>query len=73
MTPARDPLLEVEELTGDLQAIENRRNQALLKARAAGKPAQDIANAANMSPATYYRILSAHRDEGTDQIGRAHV
>ncbi len=72
MTPARDPLLEVEELTGDLQAIENRRNQALLRARAAGTPAQDIANAANMSPATYYRILSAQREDATDPTRYRH-
>lgn len=61
-----DPLDEVEQLTGDLEAIQRRRELAMLEAKAAGKPAQAIAAAAKISEATFYRVLATRRDQADD-------
>lgn len=66
MAPKKDPLAEVEKLTGDLEAIQLRRDLAMLQAKAAGKPAQAIADAAKISPATFYRVVGIHRDQFAD-------
>ena len=41
MTSKKDPLVEVEKLAGELATIESRRDLAMVKAKAAGKPAPD--------------------------------
>lgn len=66
MTSKKDPLVEVEKLAGELATIESRRDLAMVKAKAAGKPAQEIADAANISQATFYRVIGTQRDQFAD-------
>lgn len=66
MATKKDPLAEVKKLAGELATIESRRDLAMVKAKAAGKPAQEIADAADISQATFYRVIGTQRDQLAD-------
>ncbi|SLH39562.1 hypothetical protein [Mycobacteroides abscessus] len=66
MATRRSPLAEVEKLTGEISALAARRDRAMEHAKAKGKTAQQIADAASMSPATYYRVMAEMRAGLTD-------
>ena len=72
MTKNKDPLAEVEKLAGDLATIEARRDRAMFEAKEAGNIAREIADAASISQATFYRVMAAQRETISDPARYRH-
>lgn len=66
MTSPDQALADITAISTDLTAAELRRVDLMEKARALGATAQQVADAAGMAPATYYRLAGRRRSENAD-------
>lgn len=66
MTTPDHALADITAISTDLTATELRRVDLMEKARALGATAQQVADAAGMAPATYYRLAGKRRSENVD-------